>query len=319
MNEIFFDWNDKSQKDWDDLLKGLARTALQQDWAYGAVISGGRAKVRRLVVYEKDQAIAMAQIIIRSFWGLFEVALLTRGPLWLAELSPEKKKYIFQSLQSEFPKRQRKILIITPEIYTQEIYEGEQDNFGQNLCMRQIITGYGTLMLDLGPHEDQLWANLYSKNRNMIRKAEKNAVEVFIGDHNHPYTDWLLKKEEKQQKEKKYQGLPAGLVKAYGEKKPDKAGVLTVFAFIEQESQPVAGALFLLHGDNATYHIGWNGKKGRKVNALNLLLWRGLCQLKKQGVKNLDFGGVNTDVAPDIARFKLGFGGQVIRLIGTYL
>lgn len=312
MTEIFFDWSDKSQKHWNDLLARAQRAAFQQDWAYGAVLSSARVRVSRLVVFDQERPIAMAQIIIRSFWGMFEVALLTRGPLWLEDLSPEIKQDIFHEIGKHFPRRQRKFLFFTPEEYEAEFFVNDQH-------IRQVITGYSTIMLDLSQGEEALWAALYSKNRNMIRKARKNSVEIFMGDHTHPYTDWLLQKEKKQQKDKKYQGLPVNLVTAYGEKNCLKRAVLTVFAFVADETAPVAGALFLLHGNNATYHIGWNGKEGRKVNALNLILWRGMCELKEQRVQKLDLGGLNTDVAPDIARFKLGFGGQVKPLIGTFL
>ena len=57
---------------------------------------------------------------------------------------------------------------------------------------------------------------------------------------------------------------------------------------------------------------------GRKANAHNLLLWRGIDYLKKLGIERLDLGGVNTRVHPGISRFKLGTGGRPLTLAGTY-
>jgi lipid II:glycine glycyltransferase (peptidoglycan interpeptide bridge formation enzyme) len=64
--------------------------------------------------------------------------------------------------------------------------------------------------------------------------------------------------------------------------------------------------------------VGWADEAGRKSNAHNLLLWRGIDYLKKAGIERLDLGGVNTRDLPGISRFKLGSGGRVLTLAGTY-
>jgi lipid II:glycine glycyltransferase (peptidoglycan interpeptide bridge formation enzyme) len=64
--------------------------------------------------------------------------------------------------------------------------------------------------------------------------------------------------------------------------------------------------------------VGWSDEAGRKANAHNLLLWRGIDYLKKLGIERLDLGGVNTRVLPGISRFKLGTGGRLLTLAGTY-
>jgi lipid II:glycine glycyltransferase (peptidoglycan interpeptide bridge formation enzyme) len=130
----------------------------------------------------------------------------------------------------------------------------------------------------------------------------------------------LLNQEKKQQIQKKYQGLPVGLVMGYGHYSADKTrGVITAFAVKEGADTPMAGALFLCHGNSVTYHIGWNGKEGRKCRALNLLLWDMVLKLKKDGFEILDLGGINTEEGADIARYKLSFSSKVIQLAGTYM
>ena len=76
--------------------------------------------------------------------------------------------------------------------------------------------------------------------------------------------------------------------------------------------------LFLLHGSVATYHIGWADDTGRDLNAHNLLLWRASLLLRERGLAAIDLGGVNTHSLPGISRFKLGTGGAVRTLAGTY-
>jgi lipid II:glycine glycyltransferase (peptidoglycan interpeptide bridge formation enzyme) len=76
--------------------------------------------------------------------------------------------------------------------------------------------------------------------------------------------------------------------------------------------------LFLIHGQVASYHMGWASEEGRTLNAHNALLWKAMAYLKAEGVSRLDLGGVNTHDLPGISRFKLGAGGQVVTLAGTY-
>ena len=73
-------------------------------------------------------------------------------------------------------------------------------------------------------------------------------------------------------------------------------GVLTGFILKKGEDKPLAGVLFLRHGNCATYHIGWNGKEGRQENALNLLLWKMMIKLKAKDIGTLDMGGVDLRV-----------------------
>ena len=84
-------------------------------------------------------------------------------------------------------------------------------------------------------------------------------------------------------------------------------------------NQLIAGIVLVRHGSSATYFISWSGEAGREVNAHNLLLWRAIEVLKKDGVRWFDLGGVDAVHAPGIARFKLGMGGEPTTLAGSCL
>ena len=69
----------------------------------------------------------------------------------------------------------------------------------------------------------------------------------------------------------------------------------------------------------ATYYIAWSGEKARAVHANNLLLWQAILGLKAEGVEWLDLGGIDGLTMPGVARFKLGLGGEMYTLAGTFL
>ena len=81
----------------------------------------------------------------------------------------------------------------------------------------------------------------------------------------------------------------------------------------------VAGILLFAHGRTATYALAWTGAEGRRLRAHNLLLWRAVLELRERGLGWLDLGGVNAAAAPGVARFKLGLGGRLHTLAGTFI
>jgi lipid II:glycine glycyltransferase (peptidoglycan interpeptide bridge formation enzyme) len=81
---------------------------------------------------------------------------------------------------------------------------------------------------------------------------------------------------------------------------------------------PVAGIWLQVHHGSATYLIGYADDAGRRTDAMRLLLWQGMLALRERGVQWLDLGGVATDRAPGLSRFKFGMGGTVGVEAGTY-
>ncbi len=317
MSKIIIQWNEISQKEWDRLLKKASRCSFQQSWAYGAIFEHGHLGVDRFVAYDQGEAIAFGQIITRRILHFVRFSLLLKGPVWLNNIDDNQKRQILETLRKKYPLKSLNLFVFSPEEETAP--EGSGQNIYKDLGFRQVITGNSTVLIDLNLTADQLWAGLYGKNRTQIRKADKHDFDVIFADHNHLYTNWLLGKERKQQKEKKYQGLPIGLVKGYGEFAPKYKGVSTAFVIERGKREPTAGVLFLRHGRCATYHIGWTGNNGRKTGALNLLLWKMILKLKDEGVETIDLGGLNTEEGADIARYKLSFGGDVVKQNGALM
>ena len=83
----------------------------------------------------------------------------------------------------------------------------------------------------------------------------------------------------------------------------------TVFSQIEK-GENIASAVFLRHGNTATYHIASTSDRGRKISAGRLLLWRAFQEFSKNNVGCMDLGLIDTENAPGLARFKLGAGAQ---------
>ena len=302
-------WDDLDAADW-DRHHAAAGAALQQDWAYGSCMKAMGVACLRVRVEADGRTVAQAQFIGRRIAGLVSVVLCSRGPVWTEPLSAADKAEVYRQLRASLPVRRPRFAFFTPE-------EEAGDTLGLS-SWRRVMTGYSTVTLDLGQSREQLRAGLESKWRNRLVAAEAAGLTVQRLGANPAQYRWLLEQEDAMRDQRGVQGLPSGFIERYIQARKSAAHtVLTLRA--DHQGERVAAMMFLLHGTAATYQVGWSNDAGRQHNAHNLLLWQAIEALQQRGVRLLDLGGVNTQRSAGIARFKLGTGGRVLTLAGTYL
>ncbi|WP_372529410.1 lipid II:glycine glycyltransferase FemX [Parvularcula marina] len=301
-------WNGLSAKAWDKQLVRAAFAPCQQAHAFGEVIAAHGGEVLRAELVTEGETAGLCQVAVRKFPG-FRLATAMMGPVWLNEGLPEgARAAMIDELGRTLPIKGFHAFLLMPQ--------GEGSGAEEKLRLRRVVSPYHTVLLDLTQDEEALLAEADGKWRNRLRAAEKAGLTVNpLGRRAEQYK-WLLEAERRQQKRLGYRALSPLMVPAWQE----KAGKDSVIGFeAKLGAERVAGMLLFRHGATATYHIGWASKSGRDANAMNLLLWQSIRQLKKKGVTMLDLGGVDTDHAPGVARFKLGTGGRLISQSGTWL
>jgi lipid II:glycine glycyltransferase (peptidoglycan interpeptide bridge formation enzyme) len=146
--------------------------------------------------------------------------------------------------------------------------------------------------------------------------AERKNLRVRLG-HGGASLEWLLTRHEGHRRRKRLRAPASPFVLAIALAQRNKQATLAFTAFSGNE--PIGAILVFRHGQSATYYVAWNGPKGRRLHANNLLLWHAVKELKSQGVKWLDLGGVDGLSMPGVSRFKIGMGGTLYTLAGTYL
>lgn len=301
-------WDDADRSAW-DVFHAANHGAWQQDWAYGAAVTALGGRTLRARVLDGRDTVAIAQFTSRRFVGVVGAGLCTRGPVWGPELPISAKRAIYRSLKRTAPIARPGFVVFTPD---DPAPAPGVDG------MSRLMTGHATVLLDLAAPLDDLRRGLDGKWRNRLTAAEKAGLEVQPMGLKPSQYQWLLHREDEQRRAKGYKALPTGLVEAFQAAKSDRrAGLLGLAVRIGRDA--AAGMLFLLHGRSATYHIGWSSPAGRDAGAHNLLLWKAMAILKERGLDQLDLGGVDTASGAGIARFKLGAGGTVRQLAGTYV
>jgi hypothetical protein len=311
--EIELDWDACDRDGWGRLLARAGRSSLEQSWAYGEALAATEGcRVHRAVATRGERPVALVQAFEKHrFLPLVPLRIL-RGPLWLEEALPaDSRAAVLRLIKRHFRLAKRRLLIWSPELP-----ETPASHALMRFCgSRQMVTGYSTPLLDLAPPVAELRRGLHGKWRNMLVGAEQAelAVQLAAGGRNF---DWLVERSDEFRRRSGFIGTPGSLVRAIAAAAPHKDDILVLTAKAGRER--VAGVLLVVHGATATYLLGWTGPEGRKRHAQHLLLWRGSQEMKRRGVRWLDLGGVNA-AAPGLARFKLGLGGRLHTLAGTFI
>lgn len=302
-------WNPTDHDFW-DAAHARAGAALQQDWAYGACMKAMGVSVLRAQVQRNDQPVALAQFIVRKWLGVLHVALCGRGPVWLADVSANEKAQAYAAIKRSMPLKGLRLVLVSPE---------EEASPGLGLSVwRRVMTGYSTVMLDISQPLESLRAQLEGRWRSNLAQAEQSELTVHRVGTNPGQYRWLLDADVQQREARHLEGLPLPFFDLYAKARqvPAKT-ILTMRADVGRER--VAGMLFLLHGEAATYQVGWINDTGRAQHAHHLVLWHAIQELQSRGVRWLDLGGVNTQRSAGVARFKIRTGGRVVTFAGTYI
>jgi lipid II:glycine glycyltransferase (peptidoglycan interpeptide bridge formation enzyme) len=305
---IRVEWDDTPRRKWDLFCQGSSFSAYQQSFAYGEALAEMGVRIIRASLYRQKTLIGVAQVQVRKLLGFLTVAHIMRGPVWSSDgVSDVQKCASLEAMRASLPVKGLHAFVVFPE--------GATDAGLKGAGYKRIMGGYHTVLLDLTPDEDVLAKGLHGKWRNRLKASEKAEMTITPMSKRPDKYAWLLDKEGDQQKLLRYRSKDAAITRHY----QSVLGKGSILAFEAKEgAERIGGMLFLRHGDDATYHIGWASDKGKDLNVHNRLLWHAIKALKKAGVRTLDLGGVNTDYNPGIARFKIGTGGKVLSLSGAW-
>lgn len=285
-------WDQINRDEWEGLAD-LAKAPMGQRWVYGEVHASLGGNTHRAVIYDSGNPVAICQCLSRKFAGFLNTSLATRGPVWIAQCNkPKALNLIRRSSPLAYPRVQL---------------------FTANHSMRlvPIMTPATHALLNL-PVERK---NLHGKWRNCLKKAENSGLRCrHIACTENALLD-VLKADHQQQIDKSYRALPAEFSLQWQRISTKDFRLITA----SKNRKNVATALFILHGNTATYHIAQTSTSGRELSAQRLVLWRAFTDFTKQGIEQIDLGQIDTVNAAGLARFKLGTGAKANQFGSTVL
>ncbi len=309
------EWNTLSALEWNARFDTVRRANLLQSYDYGNTMAHlNHQKIRRGVIKINGDEAGLVQVLEAGILkNAVHGVLLDRGPLWFGGYGSIADFELFLSVFSrEFPKRLGRRIRFLPEMENNSEMKGLLQKYGYK-CAKN--SSYKTVWLDLSNDLAVLRKNLNSKWRNILKKSEKQGLELVWSDKGGNFA-WLINHYSADKALRKYDGPSPKSIAALAYQFSRGKNMLVGAALLEGE--PIAAILILGHGSSATYQIGYTSEMGRKKCAHHLLLWTALEQLKERNINDFDLGGVNEECAKGVKKFKEGMGGDLYETLGLY-
>ena len=161
-----------------------------------------------------------------------------------------------------------------------------------------------TIALDLSLSLDEIWTQQFSsKNRNMIRKAEKEGVTIVESDDYETFRK-LYDSTMTNLNAENYYFFPQSYYDEYKASFKDNS----ILCFAMLDGKVIAGSMFMFSENYAHYHLSARDREYSKYAANNLILWYGIQKAKERGCKWFHFGGGTTgDENDSLLLFKQNF------------
>ena len=171
----------------------------------------------------------------------------------------------------------------------------------QELASSKMKTFYSRHTVALDLTDDDIWMHqISSKNRNMIRKAEKEGVTIIESDDYETFRK-LYNETMSDLHADDFYYFPERYYEEYKQTFKDKS--LLYLAMLD--GKVIAGSMFMYSDNYAHYHLSARDREYSRYAANNLILWYSIQKAKDRGCKWFHFGGGTTgDDNDSLLKFK---------------
>lgn len=150
-----------------------------------------------------------------------------------------------------------------------------------------------------------IWNNIISKNRNMIRKAQKNEIKIYNGRFPEIYKEFRNIYNVTMQKDKaeEYYFFQPAFYESILEDLPSNAQVF----YAEKDNKVIAASIILTANGKMNYHLSGSLEEYKSLAPTNLLLYKVALWGNANGYKTLYLGGGVGSGEDSLFKFKRSF------------
>lgn len=312
---------DHEKQRWNEVALNSKTGSFLQSWEWGDAQKTFGLDVTRLVVEEGGEFMAVGMVLRRNAFLGRSWLYLPRGPVVKPERLHEASLWKAMTDKLSALGAAERSLFVRCDPYIEEGgIESEIKAAGWKASEREVQPKH-TVVIDLSLPEDQLLSAMHSKTRYNVRLADRKGVTIRFSkderDLNHFFTlasDVSSRSSFRFHPDEYYKAMLNVL------------GSSDMFevAIAEHEGQVLAAHLIVYAGEVATYVHGASSSAKRSLMAPALLQWETMRRAKDKGCLLYDLFGVAPDGAGSdhpwsgITRFKEGFGGRRVSLIGAF-
>lgn len=293
---------------WDALVADHPYGHPLQCWGWGEVKRGAGWGAERLAVFDGTTLRAAAQVLTRPLPGMpLSMTYVPRGPV-VAPDDAEAIRALAQALR-EHGRKHRSIFCKVDPAWPQ----GTEHTLGAGgfRASPEGIQVSDTYTIDLRPSADEILANMRSKTRQYVRKAEREDTEI-VRDITGELLGACYAMYEETARRAHFGLHTKGYYEALFRGYPAARQYLYV-AF--RQGVPLSFLWMVCAGRHAVEFYGGVSDAGQEWKSNYLLKWRAIRDMKAAGYEVYDLNG---RVNEGIAQFKQGFGPAETTWVGPF-
>jgi hypothetical protein len=302
---------------WDDLLTQAAEPWIYQSWGWGEFKrSSGWIPERRIAKDAGGAVVAQAQVLVRRIPGLGAMVWVPGGPVPLNGEGADLGDMVLGLHESlEAPRR-----FCYLRCYLMQVHQaGAAYDLNRSLYRPSNRLGSGfSIQFDLDPDEGIWLKSMTGKHRYYVRKALAVKGLSWRFGQDDDLLVGLADLSARMQREKTLAVSCYSFdeLKRLRDLLPNSARVL-VGSF---DGKPISACLALRTGTRAIYTSAATVGAGRDIGAAYAMLAVLRQNLRDEGVRMLDFGGIDpfSAAARGVDHFKGGFGGRTVEYLGEW-
>ncbi|MFH2034441.1 MAG: peptidoglycan bridge formation glycyltransferase FemA/FemB family protein [Candidatus Margulisiibacteriota bacterium] len=310
---------DIDRQRWDEFIANSPHSPILQTYGWGEVKKRQGWTPIRLAIVEGNNILAGVQLLKRNLpYVGRSIFYAPRGPV-VDFGSEDMLDTLLRAIEAEAKKHKAILLKIDPEIE-----EGEKSIFrllmNHGFCQqKKQIQPRTTIYLDLTKGLKDLLKSFEEKTRYNIRLSAKKGVTVreFSNEEGVNIFYEIYKETSSRDnflihKRSYYEKIKEELV--------DRGMAQIFIAYLGEE--PIAGVFTFTCGPRIWYMYGASSNEYRNVMPNHALHWHVIQWAKACGYKVYDLWGIPSDPKPGhplwgVYRFKKGFNGEVVKLVGA--
>lgn len=315
-----------SPEAWDAYLKTRQDAHVLQSARWGQLKSAFGWEAVRLVLADDDRSIhAGAQLLLRPLpLHLGKLAYLPMGPYCD---DPETYAALWQSIHRTARQHGARFLKWEPGLYLDETNAPDPATMGFRESV-QTVQPPRTVLLDINTDDDAIMGRMNQGTRRKVRQGYKKGVRFFHGErddveHFGELMQTTGSRNAFSVHSTDYYQMAYDLFVSHG----DGALILA-----EHDGDLLAGLMVFAAGETTWYFYGASSDVKRNLMATYGIQWEAIQWAKAQGCRYYDLWGVpdedeatleahfqeRTDGLWGVYGFKRGFGGTVMRSLGTW-
>lgn len=291
-----------------DFIGSQTKSQFLQSWQWGEFQKEVSGTVWRIGVIEDDgRLLASAKLVKKQLPMGRSYFYCGRGPVMGdTKRSALIMNELFKTIKDFAVEEGAMFLRFEP------ISEFKISDFNFSISQTIDVQPSQTLILDLTKSEEEVLQGMHQKTRYNIRLAEKKGVKIIEAGADRFEEFWQLLASTGDRDNFNLHG------RSYYQAmlKTDNSFVKLLFA--EYKGKLLTGNLVVFFGDTATYIHGGSSNENREVMAPYALQWHTIKLAKQAGFKYYDFHGIDEIKWPGVTRFKMGYGGQIVKYPGTF-